>query len=345
MAKYGVTYSCGHTGTVQLFGKHTERERKLAWYAAEAKCPECYKSANRAEADAAGPQVHVRYLAAYDPAQVAENYEARAIRASIDVDALDEVDAQDRPWNWETTRKAAVRKAADFSDLAKHARSRPATEAAYEITIINSYQVREVLKARGYRFVREAESKDLLGMWTVAGWVKRCATQAEAQAELVECCKAGWTTEGRSEPTDRIVDALALGRLDVLNGSAGQDTVASATAAREAARVARAEARKAATERVVATAEQEAKLATFKVGDHPGSVRIVPPGERTEARPYDLCIRARDGRTAWGWASDDGWFVSAVERSGQLVKLTAISAEADRIIADARKMYNAEQGA
>ncbi len=28
MAKYNITYSCGHEGTVQLFGKSEERERK-----------------------------------------------------------------------------------------------------------------------------------------------------------------------------------------------------------------------------------------------------------------------------------------------------------------------------
>lgn len=40
--KYEVTYSCGHTGTVELFGKGTDRENKLQWYKKYAKCPECY---------------------------------------------------------------------------------------------------------------------------------------------------------------------------------------------------------------------------------------------------------------------------------------------------------------
>lgn len=42
MAKYEVTYSCGHSDTVQLFGKNEERERKLKWMA-NSLCPECYK--------------------------------------------------------------------------------------------------------------------------------------------------------------------------------------------------------------------------------------------------------------------------------------------------------------
>ena len=41
--KYDVTYSCGHTGTVELYGKTSERESKIRWYETTAVCPECYK--------------------------------------------------------------------------------------------------------------------------------------------------------------------------------------------------------------------------------------------------------------------------------------------------------------
>lgn len=30
--KYEVTFSCGHTGTVQLYGKGDERERKIRYF-------------------------------------------------------------------------------------------------------------------------------------------------------------------------------------------------------------------------------------------------------------------------------------------------------------------------
>jgi len=43
MAKYQITYSCGHAGTVELLGKIKERERKIDWYESQAVCPECYK--------------------------------------------------------------------------------------------------------------------------------------------------------------------------------------------------------------------------------------------------------------------------------------------------------------
>lgn len=47
--KYTVTYSCGHNGPVELYGKGSERERKLEWYATSGLCPECYKQQKRKE--------------------------------------------------------------------------------------------------------------------------------------------------------------------------------------------------------------------------------------------------------------------------------------------------------
>ena len=49
MGKYDVTYSCGHTGTVNLAGKNTERERQIAWMEQECLCPDCYKAVKRKE--------------------------------------------------------------------------------------------------------------------------------------------------------------------------------------------------------------------------------------------------------------------------------------------------------
>lgn len=42
--KYEITYACGHTGIVSLYGPVNERERKLDWYKYVSSCPECYKS-------------------------------------------------------------------------------------------------------------------------------------------------------------------------------------------------------------------------------------------------------------------------------------------------------------
>ena len=53
MAKYKVTYSCGHESVVELFGKETEREKKLEWMRDIAVCPDCYKEQLKAERDEA----------------------------------------------------------------------------------------------------------------------------------------------------------------------------------------------------------------------------------------------------------------------------------------------------
>lgn len=48
--KYSVTYACGHTGTVELFGRYADRERKLEWMKTEM-CPECKAAAHKEIAD------------------------------------------------------------------------------------------------------------------------------------------------------------------------------------------------------------------------------------------------------------------------------------------------------
>lgn len=50
--KYDVTFSCGHTATVELFGPGKERERKISWYETHGECPECYKARKQAEREA-----------------------------------------------------------------------------------------------------------------------------------------------------------------------------------------------------------------------------------------------------------------------------------------------------
>ena len=41
MAKHDITYSCGHTETVQLHGKHADRERYIAWASEHKVSSEC----------------------------------------------------------------------------------------------------------------------------------------------------------------------------------------------------------------------------------------------------------------------------------------------------------------
>lgn len=51
MAKYQITYKCGHLGTVQIFGPVAERDKKAGWIASK-NCPEC-EELRRAEEHAA----------------------------------------------------------------------------------------------------------------------------------------------------------------------------------------------------------------------------------------------------------------------------------------------------
>lgn len=53
MAKYQVTFSCGHTSTVELVGKTSERERRILWYEQSGICPDCYKAQQEAKRTAA----------------------------------------------------------------------------------------------------------------------------------------------------------------------------------------------------------------------------------------------------------------------------------------------------
>lgn len=42
MAKYDVTYACGHSGVVDLVGPTKDRESRLEWYKESALCPDCW---------------------------------------------------------------------------------------------------------------------------------------------------------------------------------------------------------------------------------------------------------------------------------------------------------------
>jgi hypothetical protein len=51
--KYTVTYSCGHTADVQVFGSHTEREKKAA-YLQKSLCPDCYRKSQDQARESSG---------------------------------------------------------------------------------------------------------------------------------------------------------------------------------------------------------------------------------------------------------------------------------------------------
>jgi hypothetical protein len=61
MAKYEVTYACGHIGTVNLFGETAERDRKVEWLKKQ-DCWECQKKKDfeAAQADETPVVIHIK---------------------------------------------------------------------------------------------------------------------------------------------------------------------------------------------------------------------------------------------------------------------------------------------
>lgn len=47
--KVNITYSCGHQGTINVFGKSEERERKIKYFEEYGLCPDCYKAEKQGE--------------------------------------------------------------------------------------------------------------------------------------------------------------------------------------------------------------------------------------------------------------------------------------------------------
>ena len=62
MAKYTITYNCGHEGKVELFGPMKDREQKIAFYEKRVICPECYKKAQEEEAKKEAEELNLPLL-------------------------------------------------------------------------------------------------------------------------------------------------------------------------------------------------------------------------------------------------------------------------------------------
>lgn len=60
MAKYTVRHNCGHDQTHELFGKGSERERKIEWMKGNP-CTDCWKAEQRAERNARPVTAEVIY--------------------------------------------------------------------------------------------------------------------------------------------------------------------------------------------------------------------------------------------------------------------------------------------
>jgi hypothetical protein len=82
MAKYDVTYSCGHTDRIALFGKERDRQHKIEWFERNGLCPDCYKAQQQAELAKVCDIVRIKYAdykndkAYADCKTVANSYDA-----------------------------------------------------------------------------------------------------------------------------------------------------------------------------------------------------------------------------------------------------------------------------
>lgn len=61
MAHYNVKFSCGHEQCIELFGKTSERERKIKWYEECGVCSECYKEQKAIEMSINHDEVEMSY--------------------------------------------------------------------------------------------------------------------------------------------------------------------------------------------------------------------------------------------------------------------------------------------
>lgn len=119
MAKYTYQYACGHgTGVVSLFGKNAERERKLAWYADNMVCPDCYKLQKQQEDNEAEKVAVIKYRTADIPlfsvivhGQIEQNKESlKALGFSLEEDyeagILGMLSMKKPPLAWQRTFQA-----------------------------------------------------------------------------------------------------------------------------------------------------------------------------------------------------------------------------------------------
>ena len=65
MAKYEISHTCGHTRTVELFGKYEDRERKIEWLETQ-ECPECAKAREARQSEEIESELGLKPLAGSD---------------------------------------------------------------------------------------------------------------------------------------------------------------------------------------------------------------------------------------------------------------------------------------
>lgn len=118
MARYAVTYSCGHEAEVALFGPHKERERKIEWMRQSALCPACYVAARDAERQKAQADAEAKAERDGLPALLGSEKQiawAERIRREK-MDALYKLAAIADPYNGKDASMAEAKAYAEFAE-------------------------------------------------------------------------------------------------------------------------------------------------------------------------------------------------------------------------------------
>lgn len=59
--KYDIKFSCGHEHQIELFGKTSDRERKIAYFENFGVCPDCYREQKNIENTIGCEEIEIPY--------------------------------------------------------------------------------------------------------------------------------------------------------------------------------------------------------------------------------------------------------------------------------------------
>ena len=166
MAKYDITYTCGHSGVEQLYGPGTERRKHIEWAEKNKACPDCYQAAQeKARAETA----------------------ARASQANADMPTLTGTDKQ-IPWA-ETIRAKArdllQQVVGEYESL-----YRTAIDAAKFTKTSEPVPTPEEVASFAARILRQSSAKywidhrsDLNSLWQVRNYLNKRLREEYAKAK------------------------------------------------------------------------------------------------------------------------------------------------------------------
>ena len=266
-----------------------------------------------AEADEeAGPQVYLRPLSAHDSEAEADEARAELIRAKAD---LEWAEYTDSPTSTGESPCEARQRISDAESALRSAENSDARPRRLEIVVTESYEVKDILKERGYRFGRDhMVTGDLLR--GEAGWSKT-VTAGDAEAELDWILAQGWQVHEPAGPVGSIFGALAEGRPELLDGTGSNaeaqgdsDPIAEAEAYAEDVREQIERSRQQKKEREAEKASLDEIASGFEVAsaEKDGGMVRVTAEDGTEATGYEMdgevFISQLDGREYHGTEGD-----------------------------------------